>query len=79
MAERELIAEDCLEFYTGECVGPVRWRASRTGTGVSMKRCDPHDDAAAERARGIRAVYPDSPNPPAWFDPMMAGETWNED
>jgi|TARA_Y100000310_G_C20432547_1_gene692160 hypothetical protein len=31
----------------------------------------------AEYAR-IDRDYPDSPNPPEWFDPTYAGEVWDD-
>lgn len=45
----------------------------------SYTRCGVHFAAYMERAEKINRRYPDSPIPPADFDPTYAGERWNDD
>lgn len=78
MSER-LPANECLDYIDGDCSGPVIARASLGGTGALIPRCGHHYDVAYERAMGLRDDYPDSPAAPEWFDPMDAGESWDED
>jgi len=72
--------EACLDDR-GEntCRGAVEYRFPMSGTGRSFPRCDKHFDAALASYERINNDYPDSDVPPAWFDPMAAGERWNED
>jgi hypothetical protein len=63
----------------GQCAGEVALRPSLTGTGTPIARCDKHWRLACEREYEHRRVYPDSPNPPSWFDPSIAGESWDAD
>jgi hypothetical protein len=41
--------------------------------------CMTHMGEHWERQERINRDYPDSDVPPAWFDPMAAGERWNDD
>jgi hypothetical protein len=50
-----------------------------TGSGMAFQRCDHHWDLRLQREEELRQVYPDSPIAPAWFDPMAAGERWDDD
>lgn len=70
---------ECIEDHTGECRGDVEFRMSLTGTGTAIPRCDHHWDLRLREEDELRAVYPDSPLAPDWFDPMAAGEHWDED
>lgn len=62
-----------------DCSGPVELRASLTGTGVPMKRCEKHQSDRLDLEDRLRRDYPDSDTPPSWFDPTYAGESWNDD
>ena len=70
---------ECIDDHRGECSGPVELRPSLTGTGTPIPRCDLHWDIRLEKEDELRSVYPDSPNPPSWFDPEVAGERWDDD
>ena len=69
---------ECIE-NPDECRGEVEMRPSLTGTGTTIPRCDHHWDLRLERDEQLRRDYPDSPIPPAWFDPTFAGERWDDD
>lgn len=58
------------------CQGEVYERPSLTGTGKWIARCDFHYDLRVqeEDKRTRAGVY--DVNPPEWFDPAAAGETW---
>ena len=61
------------------CAGPVEFRTPLSGTGRAFPRCEAHWDERLDRQEQINRDYPDSPCPPAWFDPTAAGESWEED
>ena len=61
------------------CEGPVEYRFPLSGTGKSFPRCDRHWSERLDVQRGIDERYPDSPIPPADFDPAYAGEHWDYD
>jgi len=85
MSERELdqmgmpIIRECLDDHRGGCSGEVLLRPSLTGTGMAIPRCEAHWIKRLEKDEEDRAIYPDSPIPPAWFDPTAAGERWEDD
>jgi hypothetical protein len=62
-----------------ECRGPVELRTPLSATGTPFPRCDFHWDKRLTLEDELRVNYPDSPIPPNWFDPTVAGERWNED
>lgn len=62
-----------------ECDGPTVLRPSLSGTGTSIARCDRHWERRLDEEDRLRRDYPDSPNPPSWFDPTYAGEHWDSD
>ena len=69
---------ECLEHGRG-CAGPVEYRHPLSPTGISYPRCGRHwSDRCADQER-IDRTFPDSPIPPEWFDPLAAGERWDED
>lgn len=78
-----LTAEDCLNFDErdngADCRGSVEYRPSLSGTGTAIPRCDGHWEARLVTQERLDRDYPDSPIAPAWFDPMAAGERWNDD
>ena len=80
-AMEEPSTPECLNRYGNaepdECRGGVEYRMALSGTGRSFPRCDKHwQQRLAEQDR-INERYPDSPNPPADFDPAYAGESWD--
>lgn len=81
--EQEEPEEDleCLDHGRPDdpCEGAVEYRMSLTASGRNFPRCDHHWDKRLEEQERINRDYPDSPMAPAWFDPMDAGERWDED
>lgn len=71
--------DTCLDRHTGECEGPVQRRRALSATGVRHPRCERHWVRRVDEHERHLVIYPDSPVPPAWFDPAAAGETWDED
>lgn len=61
------------------CKGPVEYRDALSGTGRSFPRCAKHWDERLDTQERLNRDYPDSPNPPAWFDESYAGERWSDD
>lgn len=74
----ELGPSDCLDGPE-DCAGPVEYRMPLSGTGKAFPRCEKHWDKRLDEQERISRDYPDSPSPPAWFDPSYAGERWDED
>jgi hypothetical protein len=76
-----LTSEDCLDYRDGDngCRGAVEYRMALSGTGRSFPRCDQHWQERLVEQERINRDYPDSPFPPAWFDPANAGEHWDYD
>ena len=72
-----LAREECLgSDDTDEvCAGPVELRTPMSPTGISYPRCELRLDLEDR----LRRDYPDSAEPPSWFDPSYAGETWDDD
>ncbi|AGT12718.1 hypothetical protein PBI_WHIRLWIND_122 [Mycobacterium phage Whirlwind] len=74
---------DCLDSHTGACQGDVSEYYALSGSGLTYPRCEHHYAEYVERVQPrmdeIRERYPDTDQPPAWFDPTYAGERWNED
>ena len=46
---------------------------------MAIPRCDHHWQVRLEKDEEDRRIYPDSPIPPAWFDPTAAGERWDDE
>lgn len=67
----------CLEAHRGDCEGKVELRESLSGTGVPFPRCDKHWGERLDAQDGIRQRYPEMPPPD--FDPLAAGERWDEE
>jgi hypothetical protein len=71
----------CIDSYESACGGDVYPRAALSGSGLSYDRCDKHYreycDKLGPVLQNIRRRYPDER--PADFDPMYAGERWDED
>ena len=60
------------------CAGEIEGDWSRSGL-TYMTRCQTHRFEWLDRQQAIDRRYPDSPNPPSWFDPTYAGESWDGD
>ena len=58
-----------------DCKGPVEYRIRADG--LSFPRCDFHWDQRLETEQHIKEL--ESPFAPDWFDPLDAGERWDED
>lgn len=70
----------CLDDHDeGTCEGVIEYRMALSGTGVSFPRCDRHWQSRLVEQERINNDYPDSPIAPSWFDPMDAGERWDDD
>lgn len=69
----------CLDDHDGDCEGTVEYRFALSGTGINYPRCDKHWDERLTYQRKLDQRYPDSPNPPSWFDPTYAGESWDDE
>lgn len=50
-----------------------------TDLDTEIWECTYHSEQSLQRNRELNERYPDSPNPPSWFDPTIAGESWDED
>ena len=68
----------CIE-NPDDCAGTVQLRPSLSGSGMAIARCDHHWKLRLKGDEQLRRDYPDSPIPPAWFDPTIAGERWDDD
>jgi hypothetical protein len=60
-----------------DCEGGVEYRFPLSGTGKSFPRCDHHWLKRLDVQEEINQRYPTLP--PSDFDPMYAGERWDED
>lgn len=71
---------DCLDGPDG-CNGEVHMHPSMSGSGMLWPRCEAHYRAYTERMGpiidDINRRYPKLP--PDDFDPLYAGESWDED
>ena len=74
-----LTSADCIDHRGEGCRGRIEYRMALSGTGRSFPRCDAAWSERLDVQEGINARYPDSPFPPADFDPGYAGEHWNDD
>lgn len=72
----EFHSEKCLRSGKGDCRGPIDVRYTDLGTQIF--ECEKHMDDHYAWADEHRRIYPDSPIAPSWFDPMDAGEVWDE-
>ena len=68
---------ECLDSMIGGCHGTVEYRMALSPTGRSFPRCQSHWNEAVDRDFEIRRRYP--VNAPSDFDPMYAGERWDDD
>lgn len=68
---------ECLDGHGGGCQGEVEYRFALSGTGISYPRCDKHWAERVVRQQEIDQRYPY--HQPSDFDPLYAGEHWDED
>jgi hypothetical protein len=68
---------ECLEGHDGTCKGTIELRWPLSGTGRSFARCDKHWEERVIIQEGINQRYPT--HAPADFDPLYAGERWDDD
>lgn len=73
--EVPLDAEECLEFGD-DCRGPVDYHTVGRAT-QAWPRCEFHIEQRWARYEDSIERYADSDVPPAWFDPSIAGESWD--
>jgi hypothetical protein len=66
----------CLDGPSG-CRGPVEYRMALSSTGRSFPRCEHHWDLRLDEQERINERYPATPPPD--FDPLDAGESWDDD
>lgn len=69
---------ECLE-ENDDCRGQVAYHSTDPGVRPAFPRCEHHWSERIRQEEQHRVNYPDSPIPPAWFDPMNAGEHWDYD
>jgi hypothetical protein len=67
---------ECLEAGP-DCSGPVEYRIPLSSTGRAFPRCDHHWELRLDEQERIQQRYPQTA--PADFDPLDAGERWDED
>ena len=71
----------CIDRDDSPCEGEVFERYALSGSGMTFPRCDKHYAIYAERLQpvmdDIRRRYP--VHAPPDFDPMYAGERWDEE
>jgi hypothetical protein len=68
---------ECLDGHYEDCEGTLEYRFALSGTGISYPRCDKHWEERVVRQQEIDQRYPY--NEPADFDPLYAGERWDDD
>jgi hypothetical protein len=67
----------CLDASHGDCKGEVQYRMPLSASGISYPRCQAHWEDRLQTQEDINRRYPTLP--PADFDPLYAGESWDED
>lgn len=70
---------ECIDdIGQGECRGEVEY-FSPDGRGSAPPRCQYHIEQRMERYENSIERYAHSDVAPAWFDPTLAGERWDDD
>lgn len=68
----------CLDDHgKGTCAGAVDYRLPLTASGRAFPRCGKHWEARLDEQERINRKYPTMV--PADFDPLDAGERWDEE
>ena len=73
----DAMLDEVTETSHGGCEGPVEYRMPLSATGRSFPRCEKHWHERLDKQREIDERYPY--HQPADFDPMYAGERWDDD
>lgn len=69
---------ECIDSWEDDpCEGTVEYRIPLSATGESYPRCDQHWAERYDYEMALRQRYP--VNAPSDFDPLYAGESWDED
>ena len=69
---------ECLDDYQGDCQGPVEYHCNPYSDSFkAWPRCAYHFDIYVDRMQDLAQRYP--VNAPSDFDPLYAGERWEED
>ena len=69
---------ECIQRHDGKCVGPTEMRDSPDrDDGKLFPRCEYHWEKRLASAQKHMRKYP--VHAPADFDPMDAGESWDEE
>jgi len=69
---------ECLDGYMDDCEGPVEYHCNPYSDSFrAWPRCDKHYAVYVDRMQGIAQRYP--VNAPSDFDPLYAGERWEDD
>ena len=70
--------EVCIDgFGEGDCGGEVERRYPLSGSGKGYPRCEKHWSERLDFEKKLRECYPEEQ--PDDFDPLYAGESWDED
>ena len=67
----------CLDEHKGDCEGMIEYRMPLTETGRAFPRCDKHWGERLDQQERINERYPMLA--PADFDPLYAGERWDDE
>lgn len=70
-------AARCLNEHLNDCEGAVEYRDALSPTGIRYPRCDKHWAERLAVQEELDRRYPQQA--PADFDPLYAGESWDED
>ena len=67
---------ECVED-PDECQGEVAYHSVDPGRATAAPRCDKHWQQRLQRRENSIERFENSDVPPAWFDPSIAGESWD--
>jgi hypothetical protein len=69
---------ECLSEGPTACSGAIEYHRLPNAE-RAFPRCEKHWQQRVQEDEKHRQNYPDSPMAPGWFDPMNAGERWDDD
>ena len=71
--------EACLDDRDeNTCQGPVEYHSIDPGRTPAFPRCAKHWGERLDRRENSIEKYENSDVAPSWFDPTLAGETWDD-